>query len=501
VSTTLEQALDQLVPPCLDEAGEWQRVLTAASDEQPVTGLRTRHAVRHGRNRLNRRQLAVIAVAFAAIAVLFATPAFGLRDLIVDFISGRTSVSFVKAEPAPARIKKEFLDFSLGAPPGMGSHVLPAQARQITFRSAAGEKRVLWVAPTRGGGFCSILVGAGGGCISKKSEHQFGPIDIGGAFSQARGQEVQFREISGHVFSGKATTLTLVFQDGQSMSIPFVYVSRPINAGFFIAGVPASHQTRGHWPSEVIARNAKGQIIATKKIQMPASRPQSLRPGKLLTPRTRILPTAPPVAPSTPMQTGNADGFSVVVGHNGAVQFTEIAQTPALARLSAHSVSYSCFRLTREFGIFTVRGLGQEASFASKVGFQLYGVGTPVDGCDIQGSGGHRWPDQLDSHSPVEIALTATGRDFFADRAAARDLALFVRSARMQKIRKEPGPELLRDMKAAYGADLAGSRIRYALTAGGITFTEKSTSGKLFHVAVVHGRIAHNNVEPYAFVH
>src|SRR6185312_15591726 len=87
--------------------------------------------------RPTRRQLAAVAVALAAIVVLFATPAFGLRDLIADFIGGRTSVSFVKSEPAPNAIKKRFLDLFAGGPPGMNPNVRPAETRRITFRGAA----------------------------------------------------------------------------------------------------------------------------------------------------------------------------------------------------------------------------------------------------------------------------------------------------------------------------------------------------------------------------
>jgi hypothetical protein len=172
-----------------------------------------------------------------------------------------------------------------------------------------------------------------------------------------------------------------------------------------------------------------------------------------------------------------------------------------LSHLVGRRVTISCFRLTREFGLFTVLGLGTSGAFADSMGYHLSGVGHPLDGCDVESSRGHRWPDSLGSHSPVELAFTAKGRAYFADRAAARDLALFVRSGRMQKIRHEPGAQLVRDMKAAYGAELAKSSIRYRLTADGITFTERSSTGKVFRAVVRHGRTAASNVSQYAFVH
>ena len=71
----------------------------------------------------------------------------------------------------------------------------------------------------------------------------------------------------------------------------------------------------------------------------------------------------------------------------------------------------------------------------------------------------------------------------------------------MQQIRPEPGRQLLRAMNAAYGAELARSRIRYTLTPHGITFTETSEAGKTFRVVVENGRIKHCNVESYAFAY
>ena len=194
--------------------------------------------------------------------------------------------------------------------------------------------------------------------------------------------------------------------------------------------------------------------------------------------------------------------FSVVVGHNGAVQFTQTAHTAHLEHLIGRSVSYSCFRLTREFGILTTRGFGDEGRFASNVGFLLNGVGTPLDGCDIEGSAGHLWPDRNGNHSAVEIAFTPVGRAFFADRAAARDLALFVRSKRVQKIRHETPAKAVHDLQTSYGSQLAHGHIHITTqNPNELVFTETSTTGKTFTVTVRNGRISKQNLKPYAFVY
>jgi hypothetical protein len=64
----------------------------------------------------------------------------------------------------------------------------------------------------------------------------------------------------------------------------------------------------------------------------------------------------------------------------------------------------------------------------------------PYDGCEISDVYGHYWNDRLGPHSMIEIPLTATGRHFFEERASARDLAYFVRSVAVQKIRLSQDP-------------------------------------------------------------
>jgi hypothetical protein len=481
VSDPLVAALEELVPAAPAETGDWSAVVAAAAE----------------RRRPSRRQLLVAFAALAVLATLVATPAFGVRSLILGLI-GRTNVSFTSSPGAPNAIKLRFLEFDDGAPPGMAQHPLPDEAKSITFRGAGGQKHVLWIAPTRSGGFCTIGPG-GGGCLTRNTVSSAGPVTIGGAYSEARGQKPLMRSVNGDVLSRSVATLTLDFADGTSIPLPFVYVSSPIDAGFYFYGVPGPHQGAGHWPVAVVARNAAGAVIGTKRLAVP-TRPVLHGPGVHFVHQTVRLPAAGSVHPTAPLRQATASGVTAVAGANGAIRMTVGRLPPALTRLLGRPVTYLCFRLAHAYGIFTVLGVGRSGSFARSVGFTVSGTRGPIDGCEIDSSRGHRWPDVLGSHSPAEVAFTAQARAFFADRATARDLALFVRSGRMQRIRHEPRRQLLRDLKSAYGPALARSRIRYALTAHGITFTEPSTTGKVFRVVVVDGRIAHANVEPYAKV-
>ena len=112
---------------------------------------------------------------------------------------------------------------------------------------------------------------------------------------------------------------------------------------------------------------------------------------------------------------------------------------------------------------------------------------------------GHAWPDRFGSHAPAEVPLTTVGKTYFANRAAARDLAAFVRMRQVQQLRKKPPAQALRALRASY-PDLARSSIHIVQTAAGLTFSETSPTGKQFTVIVSNGRIVKHNLEPYAFV-
>jgi hypothetical protein len=126
-------------------------------------------------------------------------------------------------------------------------------------------------------------------------------------------------------------------------------------------------------------------------------------------------------------------------------------------------------------------------------------VKPPFDGCEVSSSAGRRWPDTLGWHAPVEIPLTPKGAAFFVDRATARDLAGFVRSAEMQKLRREPPTRAIVDIQRVYGHALSKDTIRVAQDGNGLRFAK----GRFFVVIQRvggHMKITHQNLKPYAFV-
>ncbi len=400
-------------------------------------------------------------------------------------------------------MKKQFEDLAIGAPSAWAPQVIAGQARVVATFSIAGRPRKLWVAPTRRHGYCFTFERSFGGCRQTAAQRGIGGSgEFGVSWADVPDRAgTGVMRIAGDVATPAAERITATYADGTTHDVPFVWVSEPIAAGFFTYDIPASHWNRQRRLLSVELYGAKTRLLARRTVNLPRPRPRVSPPVPGSGPAQRRLPTVPPVPPSSPVQRGSGGGFAVVVGHNGAVQFSQTGTTPILEHLVGKSAGFSCFRLTKEFGIFTVRGLGQGGRFAAKVGFRLNGVGTPVDGCEVQTSIGRRWPDVLGGHAAAEVPLSAEGRRFFADRAAARDLALFVRSRRMHELRAEPAAQAKRDIEARFRHALLHSAIRVSVAGPStLRFSERSPTGKAFHVTIRNGRLGAQNLKPYALV-
>jgi hypothetical protein len=211
------------------------------------------------RRMLRRRRLGLV-LAFALIVLLLVVGvavAFGLR--IVLF--GQTE----KAAP-DSREFKIFADMDVGAPPGMASLVVPNETRKVaTF----GDK-ALWVAPTREGGFCAILFPGGGGCDRLGTM----PLNVNLAGADPRsfprsfssGSPIVVGEISGDVNARWAEALEIRFQDGDVIKPQLVWVSQPIDAGFFVQPIPAEHRQPGHLIAAIVALDRDGNLVASQSL-------------------------------------------------------------------------------------------------------------------------------------------------------------------------------------------------------------------------------------------
>jgi hypothetical protein len=179
---------------------------------------------------------------------------------------------------------------------------------------------------------------------------------------------------------------------------------------------------------------------------------QHLQPG---VPRQPPPPPRPkPLRLGTHLQHGAAGGVAVDVYEPGIAVF-ELRSLGQSKRSLIAAGSPGCLRARFLHG----RWLVDEGGFSSEAAepasdqylrIQLVGpqggffdpheLPPPYDGCEIGGLYGHHWNDRYGPHSVVEVPLTEIGRHFFEERATARDLAYFVRSGPVQRIRLSENP-------------------------------------------------------------
>lgn len=525
--SALQGALAELVPDCSEAYGDWDDVLRRAGIER-ASAREPARDVAGGRRRLRwtRRRLLAAGLAVALI-VLVVTPAFGIGGLLLDLI-GRTNVPFSRGKSAPLEIKRDFFDLSLHAPPRLAPQAIASQARRVWVFRVRGRERVLYVAPTRRGGYCFIFTDAFGGCRATSTPPRRGRVQPGAVRPSLlgltwQGSVVRFdrrgrpldrkpahtTQVGGDILAANAHTLQVEYESGEATPIPFVFVSKPIAAGFFLYAIPPGHERPGTRVSAVSVLDAHGRVLARQPISYaPPPRRPLPPPPRNVRPPVRRSPALPPPAP--PLQRGEAGGVTVTAGRNGVAVFDTSGATPYVRKLIAgRQVTYACFSYMR-YHQDAPAELGFSRTTLPRVAIRTFGLRTPFDGCEIQGGYGHRWPDRNRSHSAVEIAFTERGRRFFTDRAAARDLALFVRSRKMHEIRKLSGDRLRAALRGRYGnaitelastaAPLPPRRIGYVVRPDGVTFLERSPTGRRFTVAVTRGRIVRRNVKPLAFV-
>lgn len=216
----------------------------------------------------NRRSRLLALAVLAAVGAAIAAPALGLSGKVVHL--------FGSSEPAPARVEESFATLDVGAPAGMATGVIAEQTRQVLEQPVGeGRRAVLWVAPTKAGGFCMTLgLGKldsaphelGGGC-DRDRVLPFAPgLSAPGPMSPAgkilRGPVLY----SGSVLIDEARTVRFDFEDGAQATVPLVWVSEPIDAGFFVYALPEEHWADGHHPTTASVEDESGKILAREPL-------------------------------------------------------------------------------------------------------------------------------------------------------------------------------------------------------------------------------------------
>ncbi len=210
---------------------------------------------RRARSRRNRGARLAAAAAVALLAVLAATPALGLRGHIVQLFSS--------GEPAPAKVETSFAQMDVAAPPGMAPGVIAGETREVArWPLSTGKTSILWAAPTQAGGFCVEWSYAGGGCDrDRKLDFAAGMAIPGDVAPPGEAQKPPVL-VTGDTLLHDAASVEVQFEDGDDAKVPLVWVSAPIDAGFFLYELPVSHLEVGHLPSALVLQDTNGRELA-----------------------------------------------------------------------------------------------------------------------------------------------------------------------------------------------------------------------------------------------
>ena len=178
-----------------------------------------------------RRSIAIAVAVLVLGAVLLATPAFGIRDRIA-YLFG--------AENKPSNAIERYFSEQTGVP--NGTEVLAKQARLAVQISLAGYGRQsLWVAPIKGGGFCSTA----SICALDRSVPLAATLLVTGPRPRIHVDAGEPREarvfVRGHTLMRGAAKLAAHYEDGSVDRTPIAWMGKPIEAGFFIYEIPKSH--------------------------------------------------------------------------------------------------------------------------------------------------------------------------------------------------------------------------------------------------------------------
>jgi hypothetical protein len=195
--------------------------------------------------------LALLVIVLAG--AVFAASAFGLHVPVV---------SFWRADRAPGRIELQFERLSVGAPAGMDPAALAGEARRVGRVVLSDGAHTIWVAPTRRGGYCALLLGLT--CAERGSE----PLGVSWLLDGSDPRRLEraglgraARAVSGFVDADYVSTLELRLADGSVARPRLIWVSQPIAAGFFAYEL-SDEERRAGGVEAVVALDSRGRTVA-----------------------------------------------------------------------------------------------------------------------------------------------------------------------------------------------------------------------------------------------
>jgi len=266
--TSVSLLLEQLSPELPALSPSWDDVLARAQLLADTAGTNGDGVTNGGRSlafapsplakRPPRRRFLLTAAAMMALVFAVVAAAYALGHPIIDF---------GKVPKGPRQVVNDFGRLTVGATP---IYVLPHQARRITSVRIDGKERVLWVAPMKQGGFCyqwSGLIGylRSGLIGSCHPAHHPGLLPSGFEWGGILGQR-GITVLGGSFTSAAAARIVIAYADGRKSEIPFVWITAPINAGFFLYRIPDAHRRQGHRSVAITLLDSSGRVIDRERI-------------------------------------------------------------------------------------------------------------------------------------------------------------------------------------------------------------------------------------------
>jgi len=221
------------------------------------------------------RQMRRVSVVVAAVAVLatvmVATPAWALvRDVL----------PFAHQPTASSSVRVVFSRMHLGTPPGglpAGmSFAVSDDIREIDQSTLDGKTETLWVAPATGRfNFCWLWLPTFGGSCGSSAQPigyvwESVPAHSPDQPAQTTDLPPDYRGvtylIAGYALSPAISDVVIRFSDGSTVHPRTVWVSAPINAGFFAYNVPADQQSSQNHASAIDGYDQNGKLVTEHRL-------------------------------------------------------------------------------------------------------------------------------------------------------------------------------------------------------------------------------------------
>lgn len=201
--------------------------------------------------RPNHRRVVVPALAACMLlaAILFAAPAWAMIRGVLPFWS----------QPrAPQPVQVHFSSLNLGAPAGMSPRAVSGETREVGRFTFGGSTHTLWVAPAENGGFCSLWLPLGGGGCSTLGK----PLSTGALLRFGLPEW-----ITGDALAAAVSDVVIRFSDGTTVRPGIVWVSAPIDAGFFTYDVPPGRRTSRVHVTAIDAYDRNGRLVVHQTLR------------------------------------------------------------------------------------------------------------------------------------------------------------------------------------------------------------------------------------------